>query len=91
MHVVSRRGNYVELPGDVYIGRPTRWGNPYTIGKDGTRKDVLNKYRTWIASHAHLVESLRDLQPVRLVCWCAPLECHGDVLLELLEGNGEPS
>lgn len=64
----------------VYVGRPTKWGNPFVIGKDGTREEVVAKYRK------HTVPKLGDLSELRgknLVCWCAPLACHADVLLEL--------
>jgi len=33
----------------VYIGRPSKWGNPFVIGRDGSRADVIAKYRTWIS------------------------------------------
>lgn len=35
-------------PYDVYIGRPSKWGNPFVIGKDGTREEVIAKYAEWI-------------------------------------------
>ena len=35
-------------PYDIYIGRPSKWGNPFSIGKDGTREEVIEKYREWI-------------------------------------------
>ena len=69
----------------TYIGRPGKWGNPFAIGRDGTRTEVIEKYRAWIAERPGLVEELRALRPDVLVCWCAPLPCHGDVLAELLE------
>lgn len=69
---------------DVYIGRPSKWGNPFTIGKDGTRKEVIAKYRTWILSQPNLLKVLEELRNKTLGCWCSPLPCHGDVLIELL-------
>ena len=74
---------------DVYIGRPGKWGNPFTIGKDGTRADVVEKYEEWLlgiraAPHGQTVPSLeeakRELKGKVLGCWCAPHACHGDVL-----------
>ena len=41
---------------DVYIGRPSKWGCPFVIGKDGTRKEVIAKYRTWVLSQPHLIK-----------------------------------
>lgn len=70
---------------DVYIGRPSKWGNPFTIGKDGSRADVIRKYRVWAKKHPLILASLPELQGKVLGCWCKPLACHGDVLVELCE------
>ena len=69
---------------DVYIGRPTRWGNPFVIGRDGTREQVIQKYREWLFSKPELLNAaLRELPGKTLACWCAPLPCHGDILAEV--------
>lgn len=68
---------------DVYVGRPTKWGNPFAIGKDGSREEVVEKYREWIMQQPHLLAALPELRGKVLACWCAPLPCHGDVLTEL--------
>ena len=73
----------------IYVGRPTRWGNPFKIGKDGTREEVVEKYRHWICDSpeaSHLRNTISELRGVDLVCWCAPQACHADVLLELANG-----
>lgn len=70
---------------DVYIGRPSIWGNPYAIGKDGTRMQVIRKYREYILSKPELLEALPTLVGKRLGCYCTPKACHGDVLVELVE------
>ncbi len=70
-------------PGAVYIGRPTKWGNPFVIGKDGTREDVIRKYEDWVVTQPHLMQALHELRGKDLVCFCAPQGCHGDVLLRL--------
>jgi hypothetical protein len=68
----------------VYTGRPSPWGNPFHIGADGTREQVIAKYRDWLCDSPPLLEAARrDLRGKNLVCWCAPLPCHGDVLLEI--------
>ena len=69
---------------DVYIGRPSKWGNPFSIGKDGTRSEVIEKYKRWIREQPELMEALSELEGKTLGCWCKPLKCHGDVLVELL-------
>jgi hypothetical protein len=68
---------------DVYIGRPSKWGNPYEIGRDGTRYEVINKYREYIKTKFTTKEIVDELRGKILGCWCAPLECHGDVLSEI--------
>lgn len=70
-------------PFDVYVGRPTMWGNPFTIGKDGTREEVIAKYETWLRGRPDLMRALAQLKGKVLACWCAPKPCHGDVLLRL--------
>lgn len=67
----------------VYIGRPSKWGNPFVIGRDGSRAEVIAKYRAWIVVQPTLMNALDELRSRDLVCWCAPLACHGDVLVEL--------
>src|ERR1700683_3770120 len=68
-------------PYDVYIGRPSKWGNPFVIGKDGKRADVIAKFRSWLLTQPALVAPLPELKGKTLACWCAPQACHGDVLV----------
>ena len=69
---------------DVYIGRPSKWGNPFNIGVDGTRADVISKYESYLLSHPNLIEDARiELKGKILGCWCSPLACHGDVLVRV--------
>jgi len=72
---------------DVYIGRGRGiWGNPYKIGPDGTREEVLQKYRAYLlASPNLLAQARRELRGRRLGCFCKPLACHGDILAELVD------
>lgn len=77
-------------PYDVYIGRRTPqlpgsiWSNPFHIGRDGTREEVIEKYRTYILGKPELLKQLESLRGKTLGCWCKPQACHGDVLIELL-------
>ena len=64
---------------DVYIGRPSKWGNPFVIGQDGDRFDVIDKYENYLLSSA-LIEQVHELKGKVLGCWCKPAACHGDVL-----------
>ena len=70
---------------DVYIGRGSIWGNPFHIGKDGTRNEVISKYKKYILGDKSLMKELPNLQGKTLGCWCKPKSCHGDVLVKLLE------
>jgi hypothetical protein len=70
-------------PYDVYIGRPSKWGNKFVIEKDGTREEVIEKYREWLLQQKDLMDDLHELKGKTLGCWCSPQACHGDVLSEL--------
>ncbi len=74
---------------DVYIGRPSKWGNPFIIGRDGTREEVIEMYRHYVLTHKELMRELPELRGKRLGCFCKPLACHGDVLVELIEKTTE--
>ena len=77
---------------DTYIGRPSRWGNPYTYLRGVTtaefqvnsRQEAIDSYREWIQTQPHLMAALHELKGKVLGCWCYPLPCHGDVLVELV-------
>lgn len=74
--------------GAVYIGRPSKWGNPFTMSEYGTRELVVAKYREWLLSQPDLIETAkRELAGKDLVCFCAPKACHGDVLIEVANEN----
>lgn len=73
---------------DVYIGRPSDWGNPFVIGKNGDRADVIRKYRQWIMREPELIARAKtELRGQRIACWCKPEDCHGDVLAELADAE----
>ncbi len=70
--------------GSVYIGRPSKWGNPFTIGKDGTRDEVIRKHKEWIYSNPSMIATIKnELRNKDLVCFCYPQACHGDTLLSI--------
>ena len=80
--VVNRR----QEPFDVYIGRGSLWGNPFIIGADGSRQEVIEKFRYWITyDQPYLLSRLSELKGKVLGCYCSPLPCHGDVLVSMLE------
>ena len=70
--------------GTVYIGRGSPWGNKFEIGKDGTRPEVIEKYRIWLETQPELKERMKkELKGKDLVCFCKPCACHGDIILEI--------
>ena len=87
--IVLNKGTDKIPPDAVYVGRPTKWGNLFIIGVDGTREEVISKYKQWLmlVEQAYLVSYLTELKGKDLVCWCAPLPCHADILLELANGR----
>jgi len=72
---------------DVRIDRASKLGNPFKIGQDGSRAEVIAKHRKWLFQQADLLTALRELRGKRLGCWCAPQPCHGDTLAELANGQ----
>jgi len=76
-----------DAPSDaVYVGRPSVWGNPFVIGKNGTREEVVKLYKETIVP-IMLNDIKKYLKDKDLVCWCAPLPCHADVLLEVANAS----
>lgn len=75
-------------PYDVYIGRPSKWGNPYAIDENNTREEVIDKYRLYMLDlEARGLRDLSELKGKVLGCWCAPKACHGDVLARLADAR----
>lgn len=70
---------------EIFIGRPSKWGNPFRMGKDGTRKEVIDKYAHWIKQQPDLMRSLPTLKGKILGCYCKPHKCHGDILALLAD------
>lgn len=73
-----------------YVGRPSILGNPFVIGRDGTREEVVEKYRRWLWGQTQrrgkVYQKLLELkekaivEDLNLICWCAPKPCHADIL-----------
>lgn len=72
-------------PFDVYIGRGSKWGNPFILGQHGTREEVISKYEAYIMNRPDLIQALPELINKTLGCWCAPKACHGDILKIMVE------
>ena len=88
---------YIGRKGVVFIDKQrypkthSPFYNPFKVNKDGTRKEVIAKYKIYITeklkNDEHLVQELMKLKDKNLGCWCFPEPCHGNVLLELLQTN----
>ena len=86
--VVNRRRRVAY---DVYVGRPSIWGNPFSH-RFGTRpefrvdtqEDAIDEYARWLREQPQLVErAKRELRGKVLACWCAPEPCHAEVLARI--------
>jgi hypothetical protein len=79
-------------PFDVYIGRPTMFGNPYKMGdpdSEGSRNLVIIKYKIWFEDQCiakpEFRKAVEGLRGKVLACWCKPEACHGDVIVDFLD------
>ena len=75
--VNSRTDDY-----DIYIGRGSKWGNPFVMrnSSDAERNRVCDAYEAWFVNQPDLVNDLHELKGKRLGCFCKPKRCHGDFL-----------
>jgi len=93
IQVLSLRGCGGVRPCGVYVGRPSALGNPYVVGRHGTQEHVVALYRLWLRKQwrrggavrqeiERLAAKYRHDGQLTLLCWCAPLPCHADVVRE---------
>ena len=76
---------------DVYIGRPSKWGNPFSSAWDSlaefkvaSREEAIDRFTEWLLAQPELVERAKqELRGKVLGCWCSPKRCHGDVLARI--------
>ncbi len=75
---------------DVYIGRPSIYGNPFVVGRDGKQGECVEKYREYFLERTKndtkFLSDVRKLKGMTIACWCKPKACHGDVIAEFLDG-----
>ena len=91
----TRVVNVLKEEYDILIDRTTIWGNPFKIGKDGTRDEVIEKYQMWLEGsdfkdfkqeeRQMILDNISDLRGKTLGCWCKPKSCHGDNYIILIE------
>lgn len=93
--VDRRRDRY-----DAYVGRPSKWGNPYVVGRDGARGECVQRFQEWLQLRPELIAAAkRELRGKVLGCYCAPqggvgpddpLVCHGQILARAARGDYDP-
>lgn len=85
----KRERGWTMPPNTVYVGRPTKWGNPYRVSENMLRIEAVQAFRRWIESCNSLstIDAARiksELRGKNLACWCDLNEpCHADVLLDI--------
>lgn len=78
-HIWNKRRKHP--PDAVLVDRTTKWGNPFRIGRDGTREEVIAKFEVYFADNVALQFDLSELTGRDLLCHCAPERCHAEILL----------
>jgi hypothetical protein len=77
---------------DAKICRGTIFGNPFQIVRDGTREQVIERYREWfnfLLRDEKFKEAVLELRGLTLGCFCAPFPCHGQVIADYLNNLPE--
>lgn len=99
---LKRREGVVVQDCDIYIGRAmyqggwrlpgSKWANPFRLdpASGNSRPRVLEAYERHLRGSPALMAALPELRGARLGCWCAPLACHGDILIKLLNEVDPP-
>ena len=91
----AKRGIGSLLPGQAYVGPPSVLGNPFVVGRDGSRNEVIAQYRCWLGArlqepNSPQADELRRLLAraaageLELLCWCHPLPCYAEVVRSAL-------
>lgn len=75
--------NDPELPDDaVYVGRPSVYGNPFVVGRHGTRDEVIRMFEDYLTPDL-IAKIKHELKGKHLSCWCAPKKCHANVIFRI--------
>lgn len=89
--MITRVVNKYKEKYDVYIGRGSKWGNPYSHLQGTTaeyvvssREEAISKYKEYLLQNEELLKDIKELDGKVLGCFCKPKACHGDILIEVL-------
>lgn len=81
---------HISQPHDVYVGRPSMWGNPFKITAHAGRMQVIRQFRDSLIDRPHFVKLIRErLKGKTLACWCAPSPCHAEILAAIANYEGD--
>lgn len=87
IHIQDAPKGWREDSSYVYIGRPSKWGNPFPLEEDSpqARKECIRQYKDWFRDQVFLFKAIAqgELDGKKLVCFCKPKTCHGDVLADI--------
>lgn len=88
-------GNKSKDDKGVYVGRPSLFGNPFEIGRDGTRSEVIEKYEIYFKNRLETDDVFKnqflklvdtaESQDICLVCWCHPKRCHAEIIRRYID------
>lgn len=99
--IAGKSSDKTFLDNVIYVGRAckkgkwnleeSKWHNPFVLKKDGFRKDIISKFKSYILHKPELLNSVHELKGKTLACWCGDdQDCHTDVLIALAD-NLEPN
>ena len=85
---VQDLGAWMEDPRNLYVGRKCNghnkasyWQNPFRISSSCSRENAISKYRVLLEQDMEMQSKLISLSNKNLGCWCLPLPCHGEILI----------
>ena len=80
LRTVGDIGTWLNDPNNVYIGRNSKWGNPYRVRGINGRYKAVASYKRYLQNNENLRKCVKELKGKRLGCWCSPKRCHGEIL-----------
>lgn len=90
-------GNKAHGDEGIYVARPSLFGNPFEIGKDGTRSEVIQKYEEYFVQRLETDEHFKidflklvskaEKEDICLVCWCCPKSCHAEIIKKYIDSE----
>lgn len=87
IHIKNTPKNYKSNSEYVYVGRPSIFGNPYTLIDESKREEVIQQYKQYFEEALQIEEFKNEVLKLKnkiLVCYCNPLRCHADIIAEYL-------